>query len=249
LDTDNASIVLAKLAGIRKSLAQLSFGDLSFVQGTQIEPLMPLYEKLIGELKQLKPELFDDLPLVERPKNRDTNGYGTTYDGLVLLPYIQSLDYVLEVWANHRIASRNADDERPQTIFISHGRSSEWLKVQRFIEKDLGFGTIELAQQPNMGRTILQKLKDESERCGVAVIVMTGDDSIGEGETRARENVLHEIGYFQGKYGLDRVVLLHEEGTSIPSNIHGLVYIPFAKAMVEMTYSTLQRELQVVLAA
>jgi predicted nucleotide-binding protein len=54
---------------------------------------------------------------------------------------------------------------------------------------------------------------------------------------------MHEIGYFQGKFGLSAVCLLHEEGTSIPSNIHGLVYIPFPKEYVSATLGTLMREL------
>ncbi len=78
----------------------------------------------------------------------------------------------------------------------------------------------------------------------MAVIVMTGDDDIGAGAPRARENVMHEIGFFQGKYGLERVCLLYEEGTNIPSNIHGLVYIPFPKGYINATFGALQRELQ-----
>ena len=59
-----------------------------------------------------------------------------------------------------------------------------------------------------------------------------------------RENVLHEIGYFQGKFGLAAVCLLHEEGTTLPSNIHGLVYIPFPKKHIEATFGPLARELK-----
>ena len=74
---------------------------------------------------------------------------------------------------------------------------------------------------------------------------MTGDDVISDGEIRARENVMHEIGFFQGKYGLEKVCLLHEEGTNIPSNIHGLVYIPFPKSIISSTLGSLSRELKV----
>ena len=72
---------------------------------------------------------------------------------------------------------------------------------------------------------------------------MTGDDIDLEGNRRARENVLHEIGYFQAKFGLSAVCLLHQEGTNIPSNIHGLVYIPFTEGCVEATFGALTREL------
>jgi predicted nucleotide-binding protein len=72
---------------------------------------------------------------------------------------------------------------------------------------------------------------------------MTGDDDLDVGAPRARENVMHEIGFFQGKYGLERVCLLYEEGTNIPSNIHGLIYLPFLKGYVNATFGALQREL------
>jgi predicted nucleotide-binding protein len=134
---------------------------------------------------------------------------------------------------------------RPRRIFISHGRSPDWHRIQAYIEKDARMETLELAQQANRGRTVLQKLWDESGKCSYAVIVMTGDDDTGEGERpRARENVMHEIGFFQGRYGLENVCLLYEEGTSIPSNIHGLVYIPFPKGRIETTLGDLRRELE-----
>jgi predicted nucleotide-binding protein len=116
--------------------------------------------------------------------------------------------------------------------------------VQAYIERDLDIRTLELAQEPNLGRTVLQKLDEESRRCTSAVIVMTGDDPVPEGSPHARENVLHEIGFFQGKFGLSAVCLLHEEGTNIPSNIHGLVYIPFPKGYVSATFGLLTRELK-----
>ena len=48
---------------------------------------------------------------------------------------------------------------------------------------------------------------------------------------------MHEIGFFQGKYGFENVVILHEEGVSIPSNIHGLVYVAFSKGNIDSTFS------------
>ena len=74
---------------------------------------------------------------------------------------------------------------------------------------------------------------------------MTGDDTTEDGLRRARENVMHEVGYFQAKFGLANVCLLHEEGVSIPSNIHGLVYIPFPTGLVSAAFGALARELGV----
>ena len=129
-------------------------------------------------------------------------------------------------------------------MFLSHGQAPDWREVQSFIERDIGVKTLELAQQPNLGRTVIEKLEGESDKCTSAVIVMTGDDADANGVARARENVIHEIGYFQAKFGLSGVCLLHEEGTNIPSNIYGLVYIPFTKGAISMTSGLLLRELK-----
>ena len=72
---------------------------------------------------------------------------------------------------------------------------------------------------------------------------MTGDDKVEEDKNRARENVMHEIGFFQGKLGLDKVCILHEEGTNIPSNLAGVVYIPYPKRNVKNSFLSLSKEL------
>ena len=58
------------------------------------------------------------------------------------------------------------------------------------------------------------------------------------------ENVIHEIGFFQGKYGPGRICVLHEEGVTMPSNIHGLVFAPFPKGLVTASFTVLARELR-----
>lgn len=75
-------------------------------------------------------------------------------------------------------------------------------------------------------------------------MVITGDDEVQGDGPRALQNVMHEIGFFQGKFGLPSVCLLYEEGTDIPSNIHGLVYIPFPKGLVSASFGALDRELR-----
>jgi predicted nucleotide-binding protein len=47
-----------------------------------------------------------------------------------------------------------------------------------------------------------------------------------EPPNRARQNVILELGYFMGRLGRPRVAALYREGTDIPTDIHGLVYVP-----------------------
>jgi predicted nucleotide-binding protein len=110
----------------------------------------------------------------------------------------------------------------------------------------VGLATTELPQEANQGRTIIEKLDDTAARCDSAVIVMTGDDVVNEDEDRVRENVMHEIGFFQGRYGRNAVVLLHEEGVNIPTNLAGVAYVAFPKGRIEAGFHVLQRELRAI---
>lgn len=69
-----------------------------------------------------------------------------------------------------------------------------------------------------------------------AVIVMTADDRTKEGFGRARQNVIHEVGLFQGRYGFNRVILLQQVGTEDFSNIAGLQTIRFGQRIEEGFY-------------
>jgi len=60
---------------------------------------------------------------------------------------------------------------------------------------------------------------------------------------RARQNVIHEIGFFQGKYGRKNVVLLCEEGVELFSNISGIVYIQFDRNHFPEVFEQLRNEL------
>ena len=241
------AFTLAKLAGLHKNIAGVVINK----RANYYDPALVLdyfhrYAELSKNLSSECPELYGDLPSREIPESSgtsDNDGRGYIEKRHLMVLH-NDLEYIFEVWSNSKVTSIDGTTEHPLRIFISHGSSEVWRAVQAYIEKDEGIDTLELAQQPNLGRTILQKLDEESSKCSYAVIVMTGDDQISENERRTRENVMHEIGFFQGKFGLSNVCLLYEEGTNIPSNIHGLAYIPFPKDSIESTFGALSRELR-----
>lgn len=240
------TILIAKAAALKKSFQSIAFYG-NRCLGQSVEHLFPIYTSLVDGIKGANPDLFSDVPNLKIPKSIGPSMDGPLYEKQDIEPLINNLDFILELQSNSRIGENMLVAEKRRKIFISHGRSVEWYKIQAYIEKDLSIQTLELAQEPNLGRTVLQKLNEEAEKCSIAVIVMTGDDMTVDGEMRTRENVMHEIGFFQGKYGLSNVVLLHEAGVNIPSNIHGLVYIGFPKDTIDATFGALLRELKVLL--
>lgn len=113
-------------------------------------------------------------------------------------------------------------------IFIVHGHDGELKQaVARIIEKQ-GIEAIILSEQANKGRTIIEKFEDYSD-VGGAICLFTADD-YGRAKkdttdnTRARQNVVLETGYFMGKLGRDHVVLLADKGIEMPSDLSGVVY-------------------------
>lgn len=135
-------------------------------------------------------------------------------------------------------------DDKKNVVFITHGRNEEWKDVQRFIENSLKISTLELAQTVSGGRTIIEKLEEEAEKCNYAVIVMSADDLDADGNAHVRENVMHEIGFFQAKYGRNRVCLLHCESVTIPTNIAGIVYLGYPSKYIKATFVDLGEEIK-----
>jgi hypothetical protein len=113
-------------------------------------------------------------------------------------------------------------------VFIVHGHDNAALQgLARFLEK-LGLEAIILMEQPNRGRTIIEKFEDSAGEVGFAVVLMTPDDiggAAGQDQfVRARQNVLFELGYFSGKLGRGRVCLLRKGTVEMPSDLFGVIY-------------------------
>ena len=244
---NRVAVTLAKLSGIEKRIeAVLANPNAWYLDPPKVVGLFQAYENAAQVLREDLPELFDDLPhrtaeITESPKHHDGRGY-------VLREQLEQLaidiECIWEVRAHSELQPPQSSTTQTPRIFISHGGNPDWMEVQSYVEKDLNILTLELAQEPNLGRTILQKLVEEADKCSYAIIVMTGEDETTEGELRTRENVMHEIGYFQGRFGLDKVCLLHEEGVNVPSNILGVVYIPFPAGLASASFGALARELR-----
>jgi len=116
---------------------------------------------------------------------------------------------------------------RSNRIFIVHGHDGEAREtVARFLE-GIGYIPVILHEQPNKGRTIIEKVEANSD-VGFAIVLLTPDDEGcakgGTPEPRARQNVLLELGYFLGSLGRDRVCALKKGDLDIPSDFAGVVW-------------------------
>ena len=103
--------------------------------------------------------------------------------------------------------------------------------VARAVSK-LGLEPIILHEQPNEGKTIIEKFEKHAD-VGFAIVLLSPDDKAfpkandpATARFRARQNVILELGYFAGSLGRSRVFSLYRDGTDLelPSDVAGVVY-------------------------
>lgn len=139
--------------------------------------------------------------------------------------YIEKYEELLEQSQEGKRINALADRSK---VFIVHVRDNELKEtVARFIER-LGLEAIILHEQPNGGKTIIEKFEDVAD-VGFAIVLLTSDDEgnlVGESKSyRARQNVVFELAYFIGRLKRSNVAALVKGNIEIPSDISGFAYI------------------------
>ncbi len=141
-----------------------------------------------------------------------------------------------EIADQQELPPSNINEIRPalkNEVFVVHGHDEAALQaVARFLER-LELQAIVLREQPDEGRTIIEKFEDCANRVGFAVVLLTPDDVAGSASApaaRARQNVIFELGYFAGKLGRGRTCLLRRGDVEIPSDLFGVIYSDFDPA-------------------
>jgi hypothetical protein len=131
-------------------------------------------------------------------------------------------------------------DTRPahrasRKIFLVHGHADEVKQTVAKYLQTLNLDVVILHEQPNQGKTIIEKFEKHSDAVGFAVVLLTPDDTgapIGDAtktKKRARQNVILELGYFIGKLGRGRVCPIYIEGVELPSDLHGVLWVAYDK--------------------
>ena len=86
-------------------------------------------------------------------------------------------------------------------IAIGHGRSTEWWQLKTYLQDRLNLEVDEFNQQAVAGLAITDRLEQMLDDACFAFIVLTAEDEHLDGSQHARENVIHEVGLFQGRLG------------------------------------------------
>jgi predicted nucleotide-binding protein len=116
------------------------------------------------------------------------------------------------------------------SIFVIHGQAGEAPETLARLLESLGTSPVILHEQPNRGQTIIEKFERHGSAAGFAVVLLTSDDEgrkrgDGELQTRGRQNVVLELGFFIGTVSRDHTAILYEPGVELTSDLLGLLYI------------------------
>ena len=124
--------------------------------------------------------------------------------------------------------------ESSRKIFVVHGHADGLKETVARLLSRLDLEPIILHEQPNKGRTIIEKFESYAD-VSFAVVLLTPDDMAyrsgedpGTARPRARQNVILELGFFLGKLGRERVAALYAGDADFdkPSDYDGVLYIP-----------------------
>jgi predicted nucleotide-binding protein len=129
------------------------------------------------------------------------------------------------------------DDELYLAVFLSAAQSPLGKEVDEFIETKLGHEVIALNAAAENGPVNIADLEQETEECSFAVLLLT--QSAG----RSRENLIHEIGYCQGTFGYQNVLVLRQDGVEPFAGLSGIMYEVFSGDNIKTTFPRIRAEI------
>lgn len=156
---------------------------------------------------------------------------------------LRKISEIAEQSAKHlerKLGKMMASTARGTHIFIGHGRSHVWRDLKDFIKDKLKLEYDEFNRVPVAGITNVDRLKEMLDQAAFAFIVMTAEDEMADGAIIARQNVIHEVGLFQGRLGFHRAIVVLEAGCEEFSNITGLGQLRFPKGDIKSKFEEIR---------
>lgn len=136
------------------------------------------------------------------------------------------------------------DPHKMGKVFIGHGDSPLWRELKDFLADRLSLGWDEFNREAVAGLNTFERLSQMLSEAVFAFLIMTAEDEHIDHALHARENVVHEVGLFQGRLGPKRAIILLEEGCKEFSNIVGLSQIRFPKGRISAAFEDIRRVLE-----
>jgi len=140
---------------------------------------------------------------------------------------------------------------RAMHVFVVYGHDATSRTELEATLRRWGLDPIILDQLPSEGATLIEKLEKYYPNVGFGVVLATPDDEAypkgkpDEKKFRVRQNVVLELGLLLAHLGRKKVAILlkDQEVMERPSDIQGLIYIPFKTDLAKEAGLLLAKEM------
>jgi len=251
-------MIIKELQLLAEALWESVKTDLKFFGPIQV------FVKKLSEVDYTEPSNLEDIQMYSEKIEEFFKRYRPTPGSGLYFPPAQTSTNDTTVKTIHQLVSqlnslspeerqKEFDNIKPVThkksigggqVFIGHGRSKLWARLKVFLKDDLNLNTLTFEGESRTSESVVDILDEFLDRSSIAILILTAEDESADGKLRARQNVVHEAGLFQGRLGFDKVIILKQEGVEEFTNIAGLQYIPFSGDNIEQCFYELQRKLK-----
>lgn len=224
---------------IRKKILKIYYNE-NFNTKIRTLPIKEVYRQVGGDQNNFNANInyLIDKKLIFRPESSDIfhdfkilyhHYYWITEKGIDFIEdNKKSFNELKENEKNSSIQTY----ERPQ-IFIGHGKSYDWRDLKDHLHDVHKYDVIAYEIGSQAGHSIKEVLEKMLTKSSFALLVFTPEDEDKNGRFHARENVIHELGLFQGKLGFNKTIALFQKGVEEFSNIHGINRIEYTNKIKE----------------
>ena len=149
------------------------------------------------------------------------------------------------------LSGTTASSIQNRKVFVVYGHDNNARTQLEAMLRRWDLEPLILDQLISSGQTIIEKLEEYTQQANFGIVLATPDD-IGypkndesKKQYRVRQNVVLELGMLLSRIGRDKVAILLSQAEDMekPSDIDGLIYIPF-KDNIEETKLSLAKEMQ-----
>jgi hypothetical protein len=199
----------------------------SYLRRSKVAPrsLMQWRNRALDWLKENAPNSGLSDALVVAPVYNVQRGLAVLLRARPIVPFLRDTPGILP-----------PKPKNTKKVFIVHGHDNALKTAVAHFLSRLGLEPVILHEQPNRGRTIIEKFIDHSD-VGFAIVLLTPDDKGALAAEppdklryRARQNVVLELGFFLGRLGRDRVAAIFDSSVEMPSDYTGVLFLPYDDA-------------------
>ena len=140
--------------------------------------------------------------------------------------------------ASHVVSVLGAN--RPSKVLLIHGHAKDRLELKDWLECQKLADPVVMGTEFTAGQTLPEKFEDLASEADAAIALATPDDlgsTVSRTDVtreRARQNVWVEVGWFWGRLGRRRVLLLVRGDVEVPSDLDGIEFKTYKQSVLEL---------------